>query len=223
MFFFAVRGKRLMNAVMARKTLDRSVGNTLNLKDLPDMAGRPEKGYFERLLLEVAKTRNKDSFVQIFEYFAPRVKSFLMKGGTPPDVADELAQETMLTVWKKASSFNPAHASAGTWIFTIARNKKIDAFRKGGRFEIAPTDPETLHGTDSPSANAMAAQETGAIAAALEKLPEEQSSLLRKSFFEDKSHADIAAETGLPLGTVKSRIRLALDHLRKNTAVRELR
>lgn len=164
--------------------------------------------------------------MQLFEHFAPRVKSFLMKGGTAEDVADELAQETMLTVWNKAGSFDPARSAASTWIFTIARNKKIDVLRKIGRYEVAPADPETLENTESassPGADAMAHQETETIAAALKDLPEEQSMLLRKSFFEDKSHADIAQETGLALGTVKSRIRLALERLRKNTTVQELR
>jgi RNA polymerase sigma-70 factor (ECF subfamily) len=178
---------------------------------------------FGHLLLDVAQNRNKDSFVQLFEHFAPRVKSFLMKGGTPEDVADELAQETMLAVWNKAEAYNPARASASTWIFTIARNKKIDTLRKVGRFEAAPTDPELLQAEDTANANVMATQETEMIAEALEALPSEQAMLLHKSFFEDKSHADIAKETGLALGTVKSRIRLALESLRKNKTVRELR
>lgn len=160
--------------------------------------------------------------MQLFEHFAPRVKSFLMKGGTAEDVADELAQETMLTVWNKAPSFNPAQAGASTWIFTIARNRKIDTLRKTGRFEVAPTDPDLIQSTDSPRGNTMRREEIESIAEALDELPEEQAMLLRQSFFEDKSHADIAKETGLPLGTVKSRIRLALERLRKNKTVKEL-
>ncbi len=200
---------------MAQRTLDKP----LNLQGIP----APETERFGQLLRDVAENRNKESFVELFEHFAPRVKSFLMKGGTPEDVADELAQETMLTVWNKASSYNPAQAAASTWIFTIARNKKIDAFRKTGRFEVASTDPEMLQAEDSPGLDAMRAEETEAIADAIATLPEEQAMLLRKSFFEDKSHADIAKETGLALGTVKSRIRLALERLRKNKTVTELR
>ncbi len=205
-----------MNKVMVQKTLDKQ-SDTNNHNAI--RADNP----FGHLLLDIAQNRNKDSFVQIFEHFAPRVKSFLMKGGTPEDVADELAQETMLTVWNKAGAYNPARASASTWIFTIARNKKIDALRKTGRFEAAPSDPELLQAEDTTNANAMAAQETEMIVEALESLPPEQAMLLHKSFFEDKSHADIAKETGLALGTVKSRIRLALERLRKNKTVRELR
>lgn len=188
--------------------------------DRPAETGRD--GRFERLLLDVAENRDKESFVQLFEHFAPRVKSFLMKGGSPEDVADELAQETMLTVWNKAPSFNPAQAGASTWIFTIARNRKIDSLRKTGRFEVAPTDPDLIQSTDSPRGNAMRREEIESITEALDELPEEQAMLLRQSFFEDKSHADIAKETGLPLGTVKSRIRLALERLRKNKTIKEL-
>ncbi len=210
---------------MAQKTRDMAPDITLHTP-LPQ---RPERspvagpnGGFETLLLDVAENRNKESFVQLFEHFAPRVKSFLMKGGTAQDVADELAQETMLTVWNKAPSYNPAQSGASTWIFTIARNKKIDALRKTGRFEVAPTDPELIPADDSPGRDMIRTQETEAMAEALKELPEEQAMLLRQSFFEDKSHADIAKETGLPLGTVKSRIRLALERLRKNKTVREL-
>ncbi|MCE7887501.1 MAG: sigma-70 family RNA polymerase sigma factor [Alphaproteobacteria bacterium PRO2] len=203
---------------MAHKPLDRAV--KAPAPNRPPETGR--EGHFERLLLDVAENRNKESFVQLFEHFAPRVKSFLMKGGSPEDVADELAQETMLTVWNKAPSFNPAQAGASTWIFTIARNRKIDALRKTGRFEVAPTDPDLIQSADSPRGNAMRRQEIESIAGALDELPEEQAMLLRQSFFEDKSHADIAEETGLPLGTVKSRIRLALERLRKNKTIKEL-
>ena len=206
-----------MNIAMAQKPLDRAL---MEGPHRPAETGR--NGRFEQLLLDVAENRNKESFVQLFEHFAPRVKSFLMKGGTAEDVADELAQETMLTVWNKAPSFNPAQAGASTWIFTIARNRKIDTLRKTGRFEVAPTDPDLIQSTDSPRGNTMRREEIESIAEALDELPEEQAMLLRQSFFEDKSHADIAKETGLPLGTVKSRIRLALERLRKNNTVKEL-
>ncbi len=176
--------------------------------------------HFASLIRAVAQERNRESFVELFDYFAPRVKSFLMRGGTSEDTADELAQETMLAVWNKADAYDPARAAPSTWIYTIARNKKIDALRKTGRFEIDDSDPSLLRSEgDAPSQHLMDTQDTDAIAAALETLPGEQSDLLYKSFFEDKSHQEIAAETGIPLGTVKSRIRLALERLRKNEKV----
>ncbi len=176
------------------------------------------------LLVKVGRDRDKESFTQLFEYFAPRVKSFLMRGGTPEETADELAQETMLNVWHKAERYDPAQAAASTWIFTIARNKKIDALRKAGRGDFDRTDM-VLIDEDSvgPSENVMHLEESEAIAEALHNLPEEQSALLHKSFFEGKSHAEIADETDIPLGTVKSRIRLALERLRGQNKIRELR
>lgn len=179
--------------------------------------------YFQRLLLSVAEKEDQEAFASLFDYFAPRIKSFLMKGGAAPDAADELAQETMLAVWQKAKTFDPARASASTWIFTIARNKRIDALRKTVRPEFDPADAEDIK-DDAPSINEKMAQqeESDAVAQAIKALPADQADLLYKSFFEDKSHADIAAETKIPLGTVKSRIRLAMDKLRSDKKVKEL-
>lgn len=171
---------------------------------------------FEDLLLAVGATRNRDAFIRLFEYFAPRVKSFLMKGGMAPDAADELAQETMLSVWDRADSFNPARAAASTWIFTIARNKRIDALRKRKMPEVELDDP-LLVDADAPLPDDIIHrdQETRIVADAIRALPPEQAELIQKAYFEEKTHSDIAAETHLPLGTVKSRIRLALDRMRQ--------
>lgn len=170
---------------------------------------------FDDLLVSVGTTRNRDSFIRLFEYFAPRVKSFLMQGGLNPETADELAQETMLTVWDKAESFDPALAKASTWIFTIARNKKTDYLRKYKRPALKAEDLAfRFTETDKPDEMAVKAEYSKALADAIEKLPDEQASLLRKSFFEDKTHDAIAEESNIPLGTVKSRIRLALERLR---------
>ncbi len=183
---------------------------------------QPNPAYFRDLLLAVAK-KDKHAFAALFDYFAPRIKSFLMRGGAAPDLADELAQDTMVTVWQRAESFDPAKASASTWIFTIARNKRIDEIRREKRPEMDPADP-LLVVDESPSASDEIAQqqETDIMAKAIQGLPEEQAQLLYKSFFENKTHADISAETKLPLGTVKSRIRIALDKLRGDNKVRQL-
>lgn len=175
------------------------------------------------LLLAVASRKDKAAFAELFDYFAPRIKSFLMKGGSGPDLADELAQETMIAVWQKAQSYNPTKANASTWIFTIARNKRIDHLRRV-RPEIDPADPMLVE-DDSLSASEKIGQqqETDMMANALKTLPAEQADLLYKSFYEDKTHADIARETKLPLGTVKSRIRIALEKLRGDKMVKELR
>ncbi len=193
----------------------------------PDPQTAPEKtaspAYFQRLLLAIAEKEDQEAFATLFDYFAPRIKSFLMKGGATPDAADELAQETMISVWQKAKTFDPARASASTWIFTIARNKRIDALRKTVRPEFDPADAQDIK-DDTPSISERMAQqeESDAVAQAIRSLPADQADLLYKSFFEDKSHADIAAETKIPLGTVKSRIRLAMDKLRSDKKVKEI-
>jgi RNA polymerase sigma-70 factor (ECF subfamily) len=183
----------------------------------------PSKDDFIRWLADVGKNQDRAAFIELFEYFAPRIKSFLMKAGTNAETADELAQETMLTIWSKAGSYNPAQAAPATWIFTIARNKRIDALRGAGRAHFVDADDYELEDqTPNAREELSIAEETDILTGAMEKLPADQAELIKKSFFEDKSHADIAAETGLPLGTVKSRIRLALERLRGETKVKAL-
>lgn len=175
------------------------------------------------MLTAIGQNKDKESFIALYEHFAPRVKSYLMKGGLPENNADELAQDTMLSVWDKAALFDSARATASTWIFTLARNKKIDRLRKGGMYMAdISTMPELESGGSDAASDLMAAEATETLARELEKLPADQADLLQKSFFEDKSHGEIAAETGLPLGTIKSRIRLALNRLRQNEQVRQL-
>lgn len=190
----------------------------------PDSSLSPSGRPHDALIQAVARTRDKAAFIQLFEYFAPRVKSYLLRGGMADELAEELAQETMLAVWDKAPGFNPARASASTWIFTIARNKKIDALRKGVRYDldIDALEEETGSGDPSATDTLIRQQETDNIARALKKLPAEQADLIRESFFEGKSHGEIAAEKKIPLGTVKSRLRLALERLRSDKQVKEL-
>jgi len=161
----------------------------------------------------VRDTQDKEAFAALFSHFAPRVKSFLMKSGASHDVAEECAQDVMATLWRKAHMFDPAKASVSTWIFTIARNRRIDMLRKQRRPEPEdlPWGPEA----EPDQADAMALQEeTDQLGQALAQLPEKQRTLIEKAYFGDLSHSEIAAETGLPLGTIKSRIRLALERLR---------
>ncbi len=175
---------------------------------------------FEDLLVAIGKTRNRDAFIRVFEYFAPRLKSFFIKGGMARDAADELAQETMLTVWRRADTYDPAQSSASTWIYTIGRNKRIDLLRKIARPAPDVNDPLLTPDSALPDEIAALNERGRLLAEAMKDLPEEQAELLRKSFFEEKPHADIAAETGIPLGTVKSRIRLAIGHLRRRMGVK---
>lgn len=171
----------------------------------------------------IADHQDRTAFIELFNHFAPRIKSFMMKGGASEGKADELAQETMLSVWTKAASYDPAKAAPSTWIFTIARNKRIDAIRKTNYAELYPEDTDVLEDT-APYAdeNISHDEETRILAHAIATLPEDQAELLKKSFFEGKSHAQIAEETNLPLGTIKSRIRLALEKLRQKQEIKTL-
>jgi len=164
-------------------------------------------------ILRIRDHRDRAAFAALFRHFAPRVKAFLMRSGADPGLAEECAQEVMATLWQKAHLYDPARASAATWIFTIARNRKIDALRRIRRPEPEdlPWGPEN----EPDQADALALQqESRKLEEAITALPAKQRELIEKAYFGDLSHSEIAAETGLPLGTIKSRIRLALDRLR---------
>lgn len=168
-------------------------------------------------LLSVMKTApDEAAFAELFRFYAPRVKSYMRKLGAADDIAEELAQEAMAMVWRKAHLFDSDKAGAGTWIFSIARNLRIDAFRRQKRPEIELDDP-TLVPDDplSPEAELDHGQQARAVRAALATLPSEQARIVHLSFFEDKPHAEIAEQLGIPLGTVKSRMRLAFQRFRK--------
>jgi RNA polymerase sigma factor (sigma-70 family) len=165
------------------------------------------------LLIQVRDHQDRAAFAALFRHFAPRVKAFLMKSGAPASVAEECAQDVMATLWQKAHLFDPARASVSTWVYTIARNKRIDALRKDRRAE--PEDIDWGPEPEPDQAEAMEAQEdTDRLGRALASLPQKQRALIERAYYGDLSHSEIAAETGLPLGTIKSRIRLALDKLR---------
>ncbi len=167
------------------------------------------------LVAAVAQARDKAAFQALFDHFAPRVKGYLMRLGAANAVAEDLAQEAMLAVWRKAVLFDPAKASASTWIFTIARNLRIDAIRKERRPEPDPSDPSLRPEAERAADETMDwAQAEDRLRAALADLPREQCEVIELSFLAEKPHSLIATELGLPLGTVKSRIRLAMTRLR---------
>ena len=161
----------------------------------------------------IQEQQDRAAFVELFRHFAPRVKAFLIKSGCEVGMAEECAQEVMATLWRKAHLFDPSRASVATWIFTIARNKRIDMLRKQRR----PEPEEVLWGPESePDAADIVElqQENKRLARAIAGLPDKQKELIEKAYYKDLSHSEIAAETGLPLGTIKSRIRLALEKMR---------
>ncbi len=168
------------------------------------------------LMAQIAAHQDREAFEALFRHYAPRVKAYMLKLGTDGALADELAQETLLMVWRKAAQFDRAKAAPSTWIFTIARNLRIDVFRKSNRPELDPNDPALVPDGEEPADDRMdRVQRAKLIRAAMTSLNEEQADVIRLSFFEDKSHSVIAKELDLPLGTVKSRLRLAFGRIRK--------
>ncbi len=165
-------------------------------------------------IVRIAQRGDRDAFAHLFHHFAPRVKSYLMRLGATPDAAEELAQETLLTVWRRAAAFDPGRAAASTWIFTIARNLRIDLSRRDGRAPTANNSPEMSDAPARPDEALSAIEDKTRIGIAVASLPREQAQVISLAFFADKAHSEIAGELGLPLGTVKSRLRLAMARLR---------
>lgn len=177
-------------------------------------AGTEEAARHAALMNRIARDADEAAFAALFGHFAPRVKGFLMKSGASAALAEDCAQDVMATVWRKAAMFDPARASVATWIFTIARNRRIDLLRREARPE-----PEDL--TWGPEAEADPSdalemqQDTARLGEAIALLPPNQRELIERAYYGDLSHSEIARITGLPLGTIKSRIRLALEKLRQ--------
>lgn len=168
-------------------------------------------------LKRVRDAQDQAAFAALFRHFAPRIKAYLIRCGGTPSQAEEATQEAMATVWRKAHMFDASKASAATWIFRIARNKQLDAIRKQNRPE-----PEDLPWAETETADAAAevalAQEQELLRKAVQALPGKQRAMIEQAFYGDLTHVEIAEVTRLPLGTIKSRIRLALDRLRRELA-----
>lgn len=164
-------------------------------------------------MLSVRDSRDVAAFTRLFVHFAPRIKGFLIKSGADATTAEECAQDVMVTLWRKAGQFDPARASVATWIFTIARNRRIDILRREKRPEPEDIPWETEPAPDQLSLIAIQ-QESTRLGEAIAKLPAEQRRLIEQAYFGELTQSEIAEVTGLPLGTIKSRIRLALDRLR---------
>ncbi|WP_093165575.1 sigma-70 family RNA polymerase sigma factor [Variovorax sp. YR216] len=187
----------------------------------PDSPRRamPTSEELNGLARAVAVEADRQAFAALFKHFSPRIKSYLMLGGTSDTLAEELAQETMVNVWRKAATFDPERANVTTWVFTIARNLRVDHFRRQDSRMIYGIDDEDTDRQEDllppPEEQVLARERETRVRQAMARLPEEQARVLRLSFFEERAHARIAAELGIPLGTVKSRVRLAVNHLRR--------
>ncbi len=179
------------------------------------MSVSPDREHLADLVEAIARHRDKSAFAELFSYFAPRVKAYVMRLGARDDLAEELAQDVLVTLWRKAETFDRRQASVSTWVFRIARNRRIDAYRRESKPDLDPYDPELRPVEETPPDEAVSAVERDeAVRAAMTELPDEQLELLKLAFFDGLSHREIADAQGLPLGTVKSRMRLAFQKLR---------
>jgi RNA polymerase sigma-70 factor (ECF subfamily) len=178
----------------------------------------------------VGTAADRTAFAALFRHFAPRIKGFLVRSGSSDALAEEITQETMVTLWRRAATFDPQRAQLSTWLYTVARNLRIDHHRRHGAGDAGPSLELRQDSADTPPWDAdqpaadarlapdeqlLALQRERGVREALAGLPAEQALVLRLSFFEERPHARIAEELGLPLGTVKSRIRLAVAQLRR--------
>jgi len=171
-------------------------------------------GDADPLLIAIAHARDRGAFADLFRLYGPRLKSHLMGRGADAGTAEEIVQDVMLAVWRKAEQFDPARGSASAWIYTLARNAFVDRVRRDYRPQMDPADPlveATEPGVDRLLVDAESQRD---LAAAVDALPIEQQQIVRQSFFHGQSLAEISVAAGLPLGTVKTRARLALSHLR---------
>jgi RNA polymerase sigma-70 factor (ECF subfamily) len=183
---------------------------TLDVPDSPTPTAAPA----DEVLLGLIAQGDRGAFAMLFRRHAGRVKGFLVRSGFSMGEADEAVQEVMLSVWRRAASFDPARAGALTWIFAIARNRRVDMLRRR-RPEPDPDDPLFQPDPDpGAAARTMAADRDAAVRAAMAELSADQRDAVRLAFYEGLTHAQIAAFRDLPLGTVKSRLRLAMERLR---------
>lgn len=170
----------------------------------------------ETLLQAIAAGGDRAAFAELFHRYAGRIKGFLIRIGSPADQAEEGAQEVMVAIWRQAARFDPAKAGAATWIYTIARNKRIDLIRRATRPAPCPNDPH-FEPEPEPSSECQlsGAERDARVRAAMLSLPDGQRMVIRLAFFAGLSHAEIAEELSLPIGTVKSRLRLSFTKLRE--------
>lgn len=182
------------------------------LVNMQKNGGSPD---FGRLIAAVAETRDRAAFARLFDHFAPRLKSFLMRAGADAAAAEDFAQEAMLVVWRKAALYDPTRAAPSAWIFTIARNLRIDTLRRN-RYAPADIDPSDMPDAPvQPDAMLDVNEDRRRVRAALATLPEDQRRVLLLSYFNGLAHGEISRRLDLPLGTVKSRLRLAVARLRE--------
>lgn len=198
---------------MSDNTVDKAVQQNVVALE-PTMSKSEMSGYYSDVLQRLSKTRRRPDFILLFQHFAPRVKSYILRLGLTDSVAEELAQETMLTMWRRAETYCRHKAAASTWIFTLARNISIDWMRKQ-KYPTSGDSEVDIDAENSIEHHKMSTEViTSRMSEQLENLPEEQRQVIFMSYFEGRAHSEIAQRLGIPLGSVKSRMRLAFNKLK---------
>ena len=168
------------------------------------------------LVQRIGQNRDKAAFALLFKKFGPKLKSFMLRLGTNSSTAEELVQETMLSVWRKSHTFDSSKASASTWMFTIARNLRIDRFRSESRPEFDPSDPALIPEPELQADEQLELKNRQEfVRKCLDELPNDQREVVQLSFMQGLSHQEISDKLDIPLGTAKSRLRLSFGKLRK--------
>ena len=166
-------------------------------------------------LKDVGESQDRLAFSNLFKFFAPRLKSFFIKLGCSDTQSEEIIQEVMISIWTKAKTYNGEKSSVSTWVYTIAKNKRIDKIRKEKKhFAIESDESLEIPIPSIQEDQVIASELSKKINSSISYLPKEQAELLKLSYFYEKTHTDIASELNIPLGTVKSRIRLALSKMK---------
>ncbi|WP_354668932.1 sigma-70 family RNA polymerase sigma factor [Caulobacter sp. RL271] len=169
---------------------------------------------FNTCVTLIAANGDREAFAALFDHYAPRVKALLIRSGSPASAAEELAQETLLTVWRKAHLFDPTRASAAAWIFTIARNLRIDGLRRADRAVYAEDFAPDAEDPPQPDVILSGAQDAQRVRAAIKSLNPDQAQAIEMAFFQEQTHMQISQALGVPLGTIKARIRFGMMKLR---------
>ena len=178
-------------------------------------AGQEQRERHAECMERIAAKKSREAFAELFGFFAPRLKAYMLRLGAAESEAEELTQDVMMTVWRKAGMYDRTQASVSTWIFRVARNRRIDVQRRTSKPPLEPDDPMLRPAeAEQPDSAVSRMQMEEQVRAQLVVLPDEQLALLQAAFYDGLSHSEIARSYGLPLGTVKSRIRLALARLR---------
>ena len=210
-----------VNGTMLRRlTAAACLSDTYEYKthrdELMSNGSSEEEVSHEQLAVKIARTKDKIAFKKLFDHFAPRLKSYLMKLGLDGQKSEDVAQEVMITLWQKAEKFDPTKAKLSTWMFRVARNKYIDLVRKQKYATVNADDHMSEMVAPEQTDRPLEGKQTSIhIKKAMLKLKVDQRKVIELSFFEELSHAEISIRLGLPLGTVKSRIRSAFQTLRR--------